>query len=150
MASQDFYKVLGVAESATPEEIKKAYRRLAKKYHPDANPNNPGAAETFKQVSEAHTVLSDAEKRKKYDQMRRLGAFEPRPLTNGPLSFRLASERPDGRGLLAFGQDAREVPIGAHADHGTGDGARQHQRFVGRARQVREDHVHMAVEGLRV
>lgn len=78
MAGQDFYRVLGVAESATADEIKKAYRRLAKQYHPDANPNNPAAAETFKRVSEAHTVLSDPDKRRKYDQMRRLGAFEPR------------------------------------------------------------------------
>lgn len=78
MASQDFYKVLGLSEKATADEIKKAYRRLAKQYHPDANPNNPAASETFKQVSEAHAVLSDPEKRAKYDQMRRLGAFEPR------------------------------------------------------------------------
>ncbi len=76
MASKDFYQILGVSESATQNEIKKAYRRLAKQYHPDANPTNTQAAETFKQISEAHGVLSDSEKRKKYDQMRKLGAFD--------------------------------------------------------------------------
>lgn len=76
MASKDFYQVLGIPDSAGPAEIKKAYRKLAKQFHPDANPNNPQAAETFKQISEAHGVLSDPEKRKKYDQMRRLGAFD--------------------------------------------------------------------------
>lgn len=74
-AQRDYYQVLGVAETATTDEIKKAFRRLAKQHHPDRNPNNPQGAERFKEINEAHDVLSDAEKRKKYDQLRRYGAF---------------------------------------------------------------------------
>src|SRR3954462_3513170 len=74
-AQRDYYQVLGVAENATTDEIKKAFRRLAKQHHPDRNPNNPQAAERFKEINEAHDVLSDTDKRKKYDQLRRYGAF---------------------------------------------------------------------------
>jgi molecular chaperone DnaJ len=74
-ATKDFYKVLGVAENASAAEIKKAYRKLAKQYHPDANPNDNAAAERFKEISEAYSVLSDDPKRKQYDQMRKYGAF---------------------------------------------------------------------------
>ncbi|HUQ15240.1 MAG TPA: molecular chaperone DnaJ [Gemmatimonadales bacterium] len=86
MAAKDFYQVLGVSDTASQGDIKKAYRRLAKQYHPDANPNNAAAAERFKEISEAHSVLSDTEKRKQYDQMRRLGAFDggPRRSSGGP------------------------------------------------------------------
>jgi len=79
VAGRDFYQVLGVSDSASQDEIKKAYRRLAKQYHPDANPNNTGAAERFKEISEAHSTLSDPDKRKQYDQMRRYGAFDGAP-----------------------------------------------------------------------
>lgn len=73
--TKDFYAVLGVSSTATQDEIKKAYRKLAKKFHPDTNSSDPKAAERFKEISEANTVLGDVEKRKQYDEMRRLGAF---------------------------------------------------------------------------
>src|SRR6266550_1816980 len=74
--TKDFYSVLGVSSTASQDEIKKAYRKLAKKYHPDANANDAKAGERFKEISEANNVLGDPEKRKQYDEMRRLGAFD--------------------------------------------------------------------------
>jgi curved DNA-binding protein len=68
MAFVDYYKVLGVDKNASIDDIKKAYRKLARKYHPDLNPDNKEAHRTFQQINEANEVLSDPEKRKKYDQ----------------------------------------------------------------------------------
>jgi molecular chaperone DnaJ len=72
-ATKDYYQTLSVPEKASADDIKKAYRKLAKQYHPDANRNDPNAAERFKEVGEAYAVLSDATKRAQYDQMRKLG-----------------------------------------------------------------------------
>jgi len=91
--TKDFYAVLGIPSTATQDEIKKAYRKLAKKNHPDANASDPKAADRFKEISEANNVLGDVEKRKQYDEMRRLGAFSgfggfggggPRTSSRGP------------------------------------------------------------------
>ena len=67
---KDFYAVLGVAKDASAEDIKKAYRKLARKLHPDANRNDPTSEQKFKEVGEAYAVLSDAEKRQQYDAIR--------------------------------------------------------------------------------
>jgi len=68
MAFIDYYKILGISKDATQEDIKKAYRKLARKYHPDLNKNNPNAQEKFQEINEANEVLSNPDKRKRYDE----------------------------------------------------------------------------------
>lgn len=91
---KDYYQILGVAENANADDVKKAYRKLAKKYHPDANPNDNAAADRFKEISEAYSIVSDEDKRKQYDNVRKNpfagfggGGFNPQ---------RPAGQRPGG------------------------------------------------------
>ena len=73
MAKRDYYEVLGVSKNASADEIKKAHRKLVRKFHPDANKDNPQAVEKFKEAQEAYDVLSDPEKKKNYDQFGHAG-----------------------------------------------------------------------------
>src|SRR5256886_17182327 len=100
---QDYYQTLGVPETATTDEIKKAFRRLAKQYHPDRNPNKPQAAERFKEINEAHDVLSDPAKRKKYDQLRRYGAFAGAGSGGGGRGAPRGGRARGGGGILGLG-----------------------------------------------
>ncbi|MFG2514661.1 MULTISPECIES: molecular chaperone DnaJ [unclassified Streptomyces] len=87
---KDYYKVLGVPKDATEAEIKKAYRKLAREFHPDANKGNAKAEERFKEISEANDILGDPKKRKEYDEARALfgnGGFRPGPGGGGGGSF---------------------------------------------------------------
>src|SRR6266851_2923647 len=84
---KDYYDVLGVPRTATEDEIRAEYRKLARKHHPDVNPGNKSAEDKFKEINEAYEVLSDSEKRKRYDQLGanwKAGAdFTPPPGGNG-------------------------------------------------------------------
>ena len=85
-STRDYYEVLGVAKGASEDEIKKAYRKVAKKYHPDANPGNAEAEAKFKEAAEAYAILSDAEKRSRYDQFGH-AAFEQGGMGGGGFDF---------------------------------------------------------------
>ncbi len=95
---KDYYRILGVPEAATADEIKKAYRKLAKKHHPDANPGNKSAEGRFKEISEANSVLSDSEKRKQYDRLRKYGAFAGLGQSRGGARGPQTGGRPPGDG----------------------------------------------------
>jgi len=90
-STKDYYKILGVSKTSTKDEIKKAYRKLARKYHPDHNPDDKTAEEKFKEVQEANEVLSDDDKRKAYDMF---GSAEFRP--GGRTTWRRAGEQQGG------------------------------------------------------
>ncbi|MDY7100484.1 MAG: DnaJ C-terminal domain-containing protein [Actinomycetota bacterium] len=95
--AEDLYEVLGVSPQADDKQITKAYRKLAREHHPDANPDDPGAEDRFKRISAAYEVLGDPEKRKKYDDMRRFGGNPFGGGAGGP-----GGAGPDGFGGIRF------------------------------------------------
>ena len=112
---KDYYKVLGVADTATDKEITRAYRKLAKKLHPDANPGDASAENRFKEVSAAYDVLGDATKRKEYDEVRRMGPaagmFSGGPASSGGFSSVRVEDLGDLLGGLGglFGRRGRSA-----------------------------------------
>src|SRR6266852_2965444 len=100
MEFRDYYKTLGVARTASEAEIKSAYRKLARKHHPDVNPNNKDAEVKFKEINEAYQVIGDPEKRKKYDE---LGADWERGASQEEMMRRYAREQAAAGGAGARG-----------------------------------------------
>src|SRR5262245_58172394 len=84
MSKRDYYDLLGVSRTATDQEIKSAYRRLAVRYHPDKNPNDSLAEEKFKEAAEAYSVLSDSEQRRRYDRFGHAGVSSGGPTWGAP------------------------------------------------------------------
>jgi molecular chaperone DnaJ len=105
---KDYYQLLGVTENASADDIKKAYRKLAKKYHPDANPNDAAAADRFKEISEAYSVVSDDDKRKQYDNVRK----NPFAGFGGGFSTQRPSGQRPGAGPAGQTQDFNFEDIG--------------------------------------
>jgi len=131
MAEVDYYKALGVDENASEQDIKKAFRKLAKEYHPDRNPGDSAKEKRFKEISEAYETLSDKKKRSEYDNLRRFGAFGGGQPGGNPFG---------GAGGFGGGFSGQTVDFGDLVDifssmfggsMGSGSGFRRTRRGVG-------------------
>ena len=133
MAKRDYYEVLGVSKGASADEIKKAYRKLAVKYHPDKNPGDKEAEEKFKEAAEAYSVLSDADKKAKYDQFGHAGVDGAGPDFSGGFGD-LNDILNDlfGGGFGGFGGG-----FGGFGGFGGGRGGQRQQQKVYRGRDIR-------------
>jgi molecular chaperone DnaJ len=120
MAAPDYYKILGVPKNASEEDLKKAYRKLARKYHPDLNPGDKAAETRFKEITEAHEILTDAEKRRNYDQF-----GDP----NGPAA-QMGGQGFDFSGF-DFGGPGGSGGFGDFFQHFGGSGGRRRERPAG-------------------
>ncbi|HVS71492.1 MAG TPA: DnaJ C-terminal domain-containing protein [Phycisphaerae bacterium] len=122
--TRDYYEILGIAKNATADEIKKAYRKLARKYHPDVNKNDSSAEAKFKEVQEAYDVLSDAKKREAYDQFGHAG------VNSAAAAEAAAAAAAAGRGAGGF-RYATQTPGGATVDFGEVDLNDLFESFLG-------------------
>ncbi|MFC1987216.1 DnaJ C-terminal domain-containing protein [Chloroflexota bacterium] len=105
MAGKDYYNILGIKRGASEQEIKQAYRRLARKHHPDVNPGDKSAEAKFKEINEAHEVLSDKEKRQKYDQFGDQWQYADQFARAGGQQYTTRDFRPDGAQTFRFEED---------------------------------------------
>ncbi|MGP8184784.1 MAG: DnaJ domain-containing protein, partial [Terracidiphilus sp.] len=117
--NKDYYAILGVKKSATPEEIRKAFRKAARRYHPDVNPNDKRAEEKFKEISEANDVLSDEKKRKVYDQV----GFYSDQIDPAQADAYARQQGAGGVGFGGFDFSGFQGGPGAHAPSQAGEGS---------------------------
>jgi len=134
--TKDYYKILGVGRSASEKDIKAAYRKLARKYHPDVNPGDKSAEDRFKEIGEAYEVLSDPEKRRRYDQFGSGWARGPQGVPPGWEVFRQGQRRPGGPAGAAPTIDFETAAgdLGEFFDSLLGRGARGATRTATRPR----------------